>query len=82
MVWVSRELINLIELQLLEGGSDTTAVALAASLNALRCDIYTDDGVFSADPKIVKEAKKMRNKHEEMLELSSLGAKVLSRSVC
>ena len=66
------------------GGSDTTAVALAASLNAKRCDIYTDvDGVFSADPKIVKEAKKINEiNYEEMLELSSLGARVLhTRSV-
>ncbi len=66
------------------GGSDTTAVALAASLNAVRCDIYTDvDGVFSADPKIVKEAKKIIEiNYEEMLELSSLGTKVLhTRSV-
>ena len=66
------------------GGSDTTAVALAAKLGALRCDIYTDvDGVFSADPKIVKEAKKINKiNYEEMLELSSLGAKVLhTRSV-
>ena len=61
------------------GGSDTTAVALAASLSAKRCDIYTDvAGVFSADPRIVKEAKKIDEiNYEEMLELSSLGAKVL-----
>ncbi len=66
------------------GGSDTTAVALAAKLDAVRCDIYTDvDGVFSADPRIVKEAKKINKiNYEEMLELSSLGAKVLhTRSV-
>ena len=66
------------------GGSDTTAVALAASLGAKRCDIYTDvAGVFSADPRIVKEAKKIDEiNYEEMLELSSLGAKVLhTRSV-
>ena len=66
------------------GGSDTTAVALAAKLNAVRCDIYTDvDGVYSADPRIVKEAKKINKiNYEEMLELSSLGAKVLhTRSV-
>ena len=66
------------------GGSDTTAVALAASLKAKRCDIYTDvDGVYSADPRIVKEAKKINEiNYEEMLELSSLGAKVLhTRSV-
>ena len=66
------------------GGSDTTAVALAAKLKAARCDIYTDvDGVYSADPRIVPEAKKMTKiNFEEMLELSSLGAKVLhTRSV-
>ncbi|MDC3024182.1 aspartate kinase [Alphaproteobacteria bacterium] len=66
------------------GGSDTTAVALAAKLNAQRCDIYTDvDGVYTVDPKIVKNARKMNTiNFEEMLELSSLGAKVLhTRSV-
>tara|TARA_Y100001954_G_scaffold237523_1_gene301499 strand:+ start:366 stop:1592 length:1227 start_codon:yes stop_codon:yes gene_type:complete len=66
------------------GGSDTTAVALAAKLKAERCDIYTDvEGVFSADPRIVPEARKMNKiNYEEMLELSSLGAKVLhTRSV-
>ena len=66
------------------GGSDTTAVALAAKLNAIRCDIYTDvEGVFTADPRIVSNAKKMEEiNYEEMLELSSLGAKVLhTRSV-
>ena len=66
------------------GGSDTTAVALAAKLKADRCDIYTDvDGVYSADPRIVSNAKKMSKiNFEEMLELSSLGAKVLhTRSV-
>ena len=61
------------------GGSDTTAVALAASLNAERCDIFTDvDGVYSTDPRIINEAKKLENvSYEEMIELSSLGAKVL-----
>lgn len=61
------------------GGSDTTAVALAASLKADRCDIYTDvDGVFLADPRIVPEVKKMDTvSYDEMLELSSMGAKVL-----
>lgn len=61
------------------GGSDTTAVALAASLKAERCDIFTDvDGVYSADPRIVDEIKKLRTiSYEEMLELSSMGAKVL-----
>lgn len=61
------------------GGSDTTAVAIAASLNAEKCDIYTDvDGVFTTDPRITDKAKKIDEiSYEEMLELSSLGAKVL-----
>ena len=61
------------------GGSDTTAVAIAASLNADKCDIYTDvDGVFTTDPRITDKAKKIDEiSYEEMLELSSLGAKVL-----
>ena len=61
------------------GGSDTTAVALAAALKADVCEIYTDvDGVYTADPRIVRNAKKLDIiSHEEMLELSSLGAKVL-----
>ncbi len=66
------------------GGSDTTAVALAAALKADRCDIYTDvDGVYTTDPRIVKEARKLDFiTYDEMLELASLGAKVLhSRSV-
>ena len=66
------------------GGSDTTAVAIASSLKAERCDIYTDvDGVFSSDPNIVPKAKKIdRITYEEMLEMSSTGAKVLqTRSV-
>ena len=66
------------------GGSDTTAVAIACSLKAERCDIYTDvDGVFSADPNIVKKAKKINKiSYEEMLEMSSTGSKVLqTRSV-
>lgn len=66
------------------GGSDTTAVAVAAALKADVCEIYTDvDGVYTADPRIVKDAKKLdRISYEEMLELASLGAKVLqSRSV-
>jgi aspartate kinase len=66
------------------GGSDTTAVALAAALNADMCEIYTDvEGVFSADPNICTHARKLdRISHEEMLELASLGAKVLDiRSV-
>lgn len=61
------------------GGSDTTAVALAASLNAVRCDTYTDvDGIYSADPRIVKNVSKIDTiSYDEMLELASLGAKVL-----
>ena len=66
------------------GGSDTTAVAIASSLNAERCDIFTDvEGVYSGDPTIVKNAKKIdKISYEEMLEMSSMGAKVLhTRSV-
>jgi aspartate kinase len=66
------------------GGSDTTAVALAAALKAERCDIYTDvNGVYTADPRIVPGARKISKiSYEEMLELGSLGAKVLqTRSV-
>ncbi|GJL83940.1 MAG: aspartokinase [marine bacterium B5-7] len=66
------------------GGSDTTAVALAAALGADECRIYTDvDGVYSADPRIVPDARRLdRITVEEMLELASLGAKVLqTRSV-
>lgn len=66
------------------GGSDLTAVALAAELKADVCEIYTDvDGVYTADPNIVPEARKLEKiSYEEMLELASLGAKVLySRSV-
>lgn len=66
------------------GGSDTTAVALAASLNADLCEIYTDvDGVYTADPRVVKSAVKLDEiSYDEMLELASLGAKVLhNRSV-
>jgi aspartate kinase len=66
------------------GGSDTSAVALAVALKADRCDIYTDvDGVYTTDPRIVEKAKKMKHvSYEEMLELASLGAKVLQvRSV-
>lgn len=61
------------------GGSDTTAVALAAELHADVCEIYTDvDGVYTADPRIVPNAKKMAEvTYDEMLELASLGAKVL-----
>jgi aspartate kinase len=66
------------------GGSDTSAVALAAALHADRCDIYTDvDGVYTADPRIVAKARKLdRITYEEMLESASQGAKVLQvRSV-
>jgi aspartate kinase len=66
------------------GGSDTSAVALAAALKADRCDIYTDvDGVYTTDPRIVPKARKLaRIAYEEMLELASVGAKVLqTRSV-
>ncbi|QDP19239.1 aspartate kinase [Sphingomonas xanthus] len=66
------------------GGSDTSAVALAAAMNADRCDIYTDvDGVYTTDPRIVPQARKLDMvTYEEMLELASVGAKVLqTRSV-
>ena len=66
------------------GGSDTSAVAIAASLNAERCDIYTDvEGVFTTDPNMEQSAKKIdKLTYEEMLEMSSTGAKVLqTRSV-
>ncbi|MGE0482971.1 MAG: aspartate kinase [Gammaproteobacteria bacterium] len=66
------------------GGSDTTAVALAAALDADECQIYTDvDGVYTTDPRIVPEARRLdRITYEEMLEMASLGAKVLQiRSV-
>ncbi|CRK61015.1 Aspartokinase [Alloactinosynnema sp. L-07] len=61
------------------GGSDTTAVALAAALNADVCEIYTDvDGVYTADPRIVPDAKRLdRVTYEEMLEMAASGAKVL-----
>jgi aspartate kinase len=66
------------------GGSDTSAVALAAALKADRCDIYTDvDGVYTTDPRITEKARKLdKIAYEEMLELASVGAKVLqTRSV-
>jgi aspartate kinase len=66
------------------GGSDTSAVALAAAIGADRCDIYTDvDGIYTTDPRIVARAKKLAKiTYEEMLELASVGAKVLqTRSV-
>ena len=61
------------------GGSDTTAVAIAAALNADKCEIFTDvDGVFSSDPRIVENVQKLdKVSYDEMLELSSMGAKVL-----
>jgi aspartate kinase len=66
------------------GGSDTTAVAFAAAFKAERCDIYTDvDGIYTTDPRITQKARKLKKiAYEEMLELASLGAKVLqTRSV-
>lgn len=66
------------------GGSDTSAVAMAVALKADRCDIYTDvDGVYTTDPRIVPQARKLKKiSYEEMIELASLGAKVLqTRSV-
>ncbi len=66
------------------GGSDTTAVAIASAVKADRCDIYTDvDGVYRTDPNIVSKSKKIKKlAYEEMLEMSSMGAKVLhTRSV-
>ena len=66
------------------GGSDLTAIALAAAIKADRCEIYTDvDGVYTADPRVVKDAKKLKEiSYDEMLELASLGSKVMqTRSV-
>ena len=66
------------------GGSDLTAIALAAAIKADKCEIYTDvDGVYTADPRIVKDARKLTEiSYDEMLELASLGSKVMqSRSV-
>ena len=65
------------------GGSDTTAVALAAALEAERCEVYTDvDGIFTADPRVVPEARKLDSiGYEEMLELASYGAKMHPRSI-
>lgn len=66
------------------GGSDTTAVALAATLHADKCEIFTDvDGVYTADPRIVKNARKLKEiSYDEMLEMATLGAQVLhNRSV-
>src|SRR3954470_262404 len=66
------------------GGSDLTAIALAAAIKADKCEIYTDvDGVYTADPRVVKDAQKLEEiSYDEMLELASLGSKVMqSRSV-
>ena len=65
------------------GGSDTTAVAIAAALKADRCEIYTDvEGIYTADPRIVSDARKLDEVgYEEMLELASLGAKMHPRSI-
>jgi aspartate kinase len=73
----SKETMNITTLG--RGGSDTTAVALAAALNASVCEIYTDvDGVFTADPRIVPNARRLDSvTYEEMLELAACGAKIL-----
>jgi aspartate kinase len=73
----SKETMNITTLG--RGGSDTTAVALAAALNAEVCEIYTDvDGVYSADPRIVPNARRLETvTYEEMLELAACGAKIL-----
>ena len=65
------------------GGSDTTAVALAAALGAARCEIYTDvDGIYTADPRVAPKARKLDEiGYEEMLELASYGAKMSPRSI-
>ena len=65
------------------GGSDTTAVALAAALEAQRCDVYTDvEGIYTADPRVVPEARKLSEiGYEEMLELAGYGAKMHPRSI-
>ena len=65
------------------GGSDTTAVALAAALQAERCDVYTDvEGIYTADPQVVPQARKLAEiGYEEMLELASYGAKMHPRSI-
>ena len=65
------------------GGSDTTAVALAAALGAWRCEVYTDvEGIYTADPRVVEKARKISEiSYEEMLELASYGAKMHPRSI-
>ncbi len=61
------------------GGSDTSAVAISAALNSPTCEIYTDvKGIYSADPRLIKNAKKIKNiTYEEILEMAALGSKVL-----
>merc|ERR1711991_1137534 len=61
------------------GGSDTSAVAMAVALKSKICEIYTDvEGIFSSDPRVVRDAKKIENiTYEEILEMASLGSKVL-----
>ena len=65
------------------GGSDTTAVAIAAAMNAARCEIYTDvDGIYTADPRLAPDARKLEEiGYQEMLELASYGAKMHPRSI-
>ena len=65
------------------GGSDTSAVALAAALGAERCEVYTDvEGIYTADPRVVEEARKLNEiSYEEMLELATYGAKMHPRSI-
>ncbi len=65
------------------GGSDTTAVAIAAAMNAARCEIYTDvDGIYTADPRLAADARKLEEiGYQEMLELASYGAKMHPRSI-
>ena len=66
------------------GGSDTSAVALAVAVKADLCDIYTDvDGVYTTDPRIVPRARRLpKFSYEEMLEMASLGSKVLQTQIC
>ncbi len=81
---VTRDEVDCRVTTLGRGGSDTSAVAMAAAMKADRCDIYTDvDGVYTTDPRIVPRARKLKKvTYEEMLELASVGAKVLqTRSV-
>ncbi len=81
---VTRDAVECRITTLGRGGSDTSAVAVAAAVKADRCDIYTDvDGVYTTDPRIVPRARKLKRvTYEEMLELASVGAKVLqTRSV-